>query len=32
MEYIFETESLRVRKFEIEDVKCLYEKHLEVCE
>lgn len=27
--YIFETEYLRIRKFEIEDVKCLYENHLE---
>ena len=29
MEYIFETEQLRIRKFEIEDGKCLYENHLE---
>lgn len=29
MEYIFETEHLRVRKFEIKDAKCLYENHLE---
>ncbi|SOY32867.1 hypothetical protein AMURIS_05635 [Acetatifactor muris] len=24
MEYIFETEHLKIRKFEIEDAKCLY--------
>ncbi len=29
MEYIFETEHLRIRKFEIEDAKGLYENHLE---
>ena len=29
MEYIFETEHLRIRKFEPEDAKCLYENHLE---
>lgn len=29
MEYIFETEHLKIRKFEIEDAKCLYENHLE---
>lgn len=29
MEYMFETEHLRVRKFEIEDAKHLYENHLE---
>ena len=29
MKYIFETEHLRIRKFEIEDAKCLYENHLE---
>ena len=29
MEYIFETEHLRIRKFKIEDAKGLYENHLE---
>jgi hypothetical protein len=29
MNYIFETEHLRVRKFELEDAKSLYENHLE---
>ena len=29
MEYIFETEHLRIRKFEMEDARCLYENHLE---
>lgn len=29
MKYLFETESLRVRKFEVEDAQCLYEIHLE---
>ena len=29
MEYIFETEHLKVRKFKIEDAQCLYENHLE---
>ena len=29
MEYIFETEHLRIRKFEMEDAKYLYENHLE---
>ena len=29
MEYIFETEHLRIRKFEKEDAQCLYENHLE---
>ena len=29
MEYIFQTENLRIRKFEMEDAKCLYENHLE---
>ncbi|MBQ9135565.1 MAG: GNAT family N-acetyltransferase [Lachnospiraceae bacterium] len=29
MEYMFETEHLRVRKFETEDALCLYENHLE---
>lgn len=29
MEYIFETEHLKIRKFEIEDAQCLYENHLE---
>lgn len=29
MEYLFETEHLRIRKFEIEDAGCLYENHLE---
>lgn len=29
MEYIFETEHLKIRKFEIEDAKCLYANHLE---
>ena len=29
MEYIFETEHLRIRKFEAEDAQCLYENHLE---
>ena len=29
MKYIFETEHLKVRKFEIEDAQCLYENHLE---
>ncbi len=24
MEYIFETERLRIRKFEMEDAKCIY--------
>lgn len=29
MKYIFETEHLKVRKFEIGDAQCLYENHLE---
>ena len=29
MEYVFETEHLKVRKFEIKDAKRLYENHLE---
>lgn len=29
MEYMFETEHLKVRKFEMEDVRRLYENHLE---
>ncbi len=29
MEYIFETEHLQIRKFNIEDAKSLYENHLE---
>lgn len=29
MDYIFETEHLGIRKFEIEDAQCLYENHLE---
>ena len=29
MEYMFETEHLRIRKFELEDAQCLYENHLE---
>ena len=29
MEYIFETEHLKIRKFEIGDAQCLYENHLE---
>ena len=29
MEYIFETEHLKIRKFEFEDAQCLYENHLE---
>ncbi len=29
MEYIFETEHLRVRKFKLEDAQQLYENHLE---
>ena len=29
MEYIFETERLKIRKFDISDVQCLYENHLE---
>ena len=29
MKYIFETEHLKIRKFEIEDAQCLYENHLE---
>lgn len=29
MKYVFETEHLKVRKFEIEDAKRLYENHLE---
>ena len=29
MEYLFETEHLKIRKFEIEDARCLYENHLE---
>ncbi|MDE7303920.1 MAG: GNAT family N-acetyltransferase [Oscillospiraceae bacterium] len=29
MEYMFETEHLKVRKFKIEDAQCLYENHLE---
>ncbi len=29
MDYIFETEHLKIRKFEIEDVQSLYENHLE---
>lgn len=29
MDYIFETEHLRIRKFRLEDAQCLYENHLE---
>ena len=29
MEYVFEIESLRIRKFKNEDAQCLYENHLE---
>ena len=29
MEYLFETEHLKIRKFEIGDAQCLYENHLE---
>lgn len=29
MEYIFETEHLKVRKFELDDTQCLYKNHLE---
>ena len=29
MEYIFETEHLKIRKFELDDARCLYENHLE---
>lgn len=29
MEYIFETEHLKVRKFELDDARCLYKNHLE---
>ncbi len=29
MDYVFETVHLRIRKFELEDVQCLYENHLE---
>ena len=29
MDYIFETEHLRIRKFRIEDAQCLYVNHLE---
>ncbi len=29
MEYLFETERLGIRKFEMEDAGCLYENHLE---
>ena len=29
MEYIFETQNLKVRKFKLEDARCLYENHLE---
>ncbi|MDE6591852.1 MAG: GNAT family N-acetyltransferase [Oscillospiraceae bacterium] len=29
MEYIFETEHLRIRKFEPDDAECLYKNHLE---
>ena len=29
MNYMFETEHLKVRKFKIEDAQCLYENHLE---
>ena len=29
MEYIFETEHLKVRKFEPDDARCLYKNHLE---
>lgn len=29
MEYIFETEHLKIRKFKIEDARCLYKNHLE---
>lgn len=28
MKYLFETENLRVRSFELEDAQCLYENHL----
>ena len=29
MDYMFETEHLKIRKFKIEDTQCLYENHLE---
>lgn len=29
MKYIFETEHLKIRKFEIDDAQCLYKNHLE---
>ncbi len=29
MDYVFETDYLRIRKFELEDAHCLYENHLE---
>ena len=29
MEYIFETEHLKIRKFEFDDAQCLYKNHLE---
>lgn len=29
MQYIFETEHLRIRKFELDDARCLYKNHLE---
>ncbi len=29
MDYMFETEHLRIRKFKIEDTQCLYENHIE---
>ncbi len=29
MRYIFETEHLRIRKFEMDDARCLYKNHLE---
>ena len=29
MEYIFETEHLKIRKFEPDDARCLYENHME---
>ena len=29
MEYIFETEHLKIRKFELDDARCLYKNHLE---
>ncbi len=29
MEYIFETEHLKIRKFGLDDAQCLYKNHLE---